>query len=134
MLRDVAGMVRSFHYAAYTALLGRGADQARRPVGRPHRGLRRNWRRGAGTGTRGWPRRSSASYRETAGSAPFLPDSHAEFKILIEAFVLSKAVYELGYELGHRPDWVSVPLLGILDILKTPRAVAHQRTDRPLRA
>ena len=38
---------------------------------------------------------------------------------MTEAFLLSKAVYELGYELSHRPDCAPVPLLGILDILRT---------------
>jgi maltose alpha-D-glucosyltransferase / alpha-amylase len=121
VLSDVAGMIRSFHYAAYTALLGRGADRsggqsARRPEDFDQL---EEW-------CQYWYASVAATflraYRETAGEAAFIPDSHFEFKILTEAFVLSKAVYELGYELGHRPDWVSVPLLGILDILKTPQA------------
>ena len=119
VLRDVAGMVRSFHYAAYTALLGRGgADQTGgaanvRPEDYQHlEAWARYWYI--------WVSLTFVrAYRETAGDAAFLPETRDEFKILIEAFILSKAVYELGYELGHRPDWVSIPLIGILDILGT---------------
>jgi maltose alpha-D-glucosyltransferase/alpha-amylase len=58
------------------------------------------------------------AYRERAGQSAFLPAAEAEFRLLVEVFLLSKAVYELGYELGHRPDWVSIPLMGILDIVR----------------
>jgi maltose alpha-D-glucosyltransferase/alpha-amylase len=118
VLRDVAGMVRSFHYAAYTALLGRSAaDGGSQSAIRPEDFAKVElW-------VRHWYQWVAAAflraYRETAGRAAFLPDTPAEFRTLVEAFILSKAVYELGYELGHRPDWVSVPLLGILDLLNT---------------
>ncbi|MGE3821052.1 MAG: putative maltokinase, partial [Isosphaeraceae bacterium] len=118
-LRDVAGMVRSFHYAAYTTLLGRGEDNTggQWVVRSEDFAQAEAW----GRFWYGWVASTFVrSYRETAGDAAFLPRTDAEFKILFEAFVLSKAVYELGYELGHRPDWVSVPLLGILDILRSP--------------
>jgi len=119
VLRDVAGMVRSFHYAAYTALLGRSATQSggQSAVRTEDFDRLESW---CGYWYRWVAATFLRSYRETAGKAPFLPDNDADFKILVEAFILSKAVYELGYELGHRPDWVSVPLMGILDILKTP--------------
>ena len=122
VLRDVAGMIRSFHYAAYTALLGRTAEQTggQSAVRSEDVGQLEAW-------CRYWYKWVTAtfvrSYRETCGEADFLPDNDAEFEVLIEAFTLSKAVYELGYELGHRPDWVSVPLLGILDILKKPTVI-----------
>jgi len=116
VLRDMAGMVRSFHYAAYTALLGRCSDQTGTPAVLAEGAQLEEW-------CRYWYSWVTAaylrSYRETAGKAPFLPDTDREFTILLEAFVLAKAVYELGYELGHRPDWVPIPLLGILDILKS---------------
>jgi len=117
VLRDVAGMVRSFHYAAYTILLDSGTDQTvgQSAVRTEDYGRLEAW-------CRYWYQWVAAtfigSYRETAGNAPFLPAGEAEFKILLEAFILTKAVYELDYELGHRPQWASVPLLGILDILK----------------
>jgi maltose alpha-D-glucosyltransferase/alpha-amylase len=119
VLRDVAGMVRSFHYAAYTALLGRtdnsgasGSNVRAEDFERLEAWYRYWYWWVALTFVR--------SYRESAGKAAFLPEGVEEFKTMLEAFVLSKAVFELGYELSHRPDWVSIPLLGILDILKTP--------------
>ncbi len=119
VLRDVAGMVRSFHYAAYNALLGRGTDQAGGSTS-----IRTEDYSHLEAWCQYWYRWVAAtfvqSYRLTAQDAKFLPEAEFEFKILLDAFILSKAVYELGYELGHRPDWVSMPLLGILDILKTP--------------
>jgi maltose alpha-D-glucosyltransferase / alpha-amylase len=120
-LRDVAGMVRSFHYAAYTALLDSKTDQTDR-----QRAVRSEDYARLETWCRYWYRWVSTTfirtYRETTGHAAFLPATDAEFSVLLEAFILSKAVYELEYELGHRPSWVSVPLLGILDILRTPAA------------
>jgi maltose alpha-D-glucosyltransferase/alpha-amylase len=118
VLRDIAGMVRSFHYAAYSALLGRndeptsGQSEVRSEDFERLEAWCRYWY--------AWVAASYVrSYRAAAGKAAFLPESDAEFKVLLEAFVLSKAVYELGYELGHRPDWLSAPCLGILDIMKT---------------
>jgi len=116
-LRDVAGMIRSFHYAAYTSLLDTGNDQTggQSAVRSEDFGLLETW-------CRYWYRWVAAtflkSYVETAGGSAFLPATETEFNTLLEAFVLSKAVYELEYELSHRPTWVSVPLLGILDILR----------------
>ena len=52
------------------------------------------------------------SARGRAGS-PLVPPDEA-FSTLLHAFVLDKALYELGYELNHRPDWVRIPLTGIL--------------------
>ena len=118
VMRDVAGMVRSLHYAAYTALLGRTAEHAgAHPAVRPEDFPRlEGW-------VRFWYQWSAATYirayRETAGKAAYLPHNESEFKTLLEAFVLSKAIYELRYELGHRPDWVTVPMIGILELMKS---------------
>jgi maltose alpha-D-glucosyltransferase/alpha-amylase len=52
------------------------------------------------------------------GDAEFVPKKREEFNVLFEAFLLEKAVYELGYELNNRPDWVDIPIKGIQYILK----------------
>jgi maltose alpha-D-glucosyltransferase/alpha-amylase len=132
VLRDVAGMVRSFHYAVYTILLDSGTDQTggQSAVRTEDYGRLEAW-------CRYWYQWVAAtfigSYRETVGNAPFLPAGEAEFKILLEAFILTKAVYELDYELGHRPQWASVPLLGILEILKLTTSPADSGPITPER-
>lgn len=115
-LRDVAGMVRSFHYAASSALAQNGSGRARLPgLIRPEDiAVLEPW-------ARFWFAWVSATfvkaYLDTAGPAAYLPQSRDEFRIMLDAFLLEKAVYELGYELNHRPDWVKIPLRGILDLL-----------------
>ncbi len=106
-LRDVAGMLRSFSYASQVALMG---HVARRP-GDLERLL--PW---AGLWERSVACVFLRSYRRTAGPAPFLPASPAEFRRVLEAFLLDKALYELQYELDNRPAWVRVPLAGLLDL------------------
>jgi len=56
---------------------------------------------------------------EATQQALFLPKSRDELGVLLEVFLLERAIYELGYELNNRPDWVNVPIAGILDILKS---------------
>ncbi|MGI8437913.1 MAG: maltose alpha-D-glucosyltransferase [Chthoniobacterales bacterium] len=109
-LRDVAGMMRSFQYAAYSALW----QPAMRPEDIP---FLDRW---ADT----WYRQMSSvflqSYLETAENASFIPKDENEFQILLEAYLLDKAVYEIGYELNNRPAWVVIPIRGIKHILRFP--------------
>ena len=104
-LKDVAGMIRSFHYAAHTSLL-----EENNPV-RDGRSLE-PWRKG-------WHEWTSAvflkAYFDTAAGAPFLPAVDPDF--ILEIFLLEKVFYELRYELNNRPDWVHIPLAGIVDII-----------------
>jgi predicted trehalose synthase len=58
------------------------------------------------------------AYRATADEALFLP-RREELEILLDTFLLEKAIYELGYELNNRPDWVRIPIRGIRDLLAT---------------
>ena len=110
-LQDVAGMLRSFHYAAYAALLGQGA----RPAVSPDEYTRLVPR------ARAWQRWASAAfvsgYLAAAADAPFIPRDREELQLLLDIYVLEKAVYELGYELNNRPTWVSIPAQGILQLL-----------------
>jgi maltose alpha-D-glucosyltransferase/alpha-amylase len=112
-LRDVAGMLRSFHYATYSVLF---AQEAQGTVNSPPeaRTSRELW-------ARVWHAWVSAlflkSYRDTGSRAPFLPHSSEELQVLLDAYMLEKAVYELTYELNNRPEWVRIPLAGILQLL-----------------
>ena len=68
-----------------------------------------------------WTQWASSSYLraylETAVQSQFLPRDEKELNVLLNIYVLEKAIYELGYELNNRPDWVNVPLKGISQIL-----------------
>jgi predicted trehalose synthase len=68
-----------------------------------------------------WETWSSAAFLKgyfgTAGSALFIPPQPAHRDALLQLFILDKAFYELNYELNNRPEWVRIPLLGILAIL-----------------
>jgi maltose alpha-D-glucosyltransferase/alpha-amylase len=104
-IKDVAGMLRSFSYAAFSAAL---SYTARRPDDLDRL---RGW-------ANLWERWCSATflraYLATADHATFLPAEKGSIEPLLEAFLLDKALYELRYELNNRPGWVAIPLAGIL--------------------
>jgi maltokinase len=92
-LRDVAGMLRSFTYAASSAELLRGAT------------VPADWEERARA-------RFLATYLATVDPT-LLPPGDAAIERLLAVFELEKAVYELRYELDNRPDWVKIPVAGI---------------------
>jgi predicted trehalose synthase len=97
-LRDVAGMLRSFAYAASAVELLRGAEAPP-----------------------GWEESARAEFLEgylgTVDPA-LVPPGPEAFEKLLSVFELEKAVYELRYELSTRPDWLPIPVAGILRILE----------------
>jgi maltose alpha-D-glucosyltransferase/alpha-amylase len=113
-LRDVAGMLRSFHYATFAAIREEGNRGLLDPDSDTARVLEAwgaywyDWVSAAFLG----------AYLEAAEGAPYLPEDDADLTVLLETALLEKAVYELGYELNNRPDWVLIPLLGIRDLLR----------------
>jgi maltose alpha-D-glucosyltransferase/alpha-amylase len=108
-LRDVAGMMRSFQYAAYSALWQPRMRAEDVPFLESWADL--------------WYRLVSSiflqSYLKATAGATFIPKSSEDLHILLEAYLLDKAVYEIGYELNNRPDWVVIPVRGIKHILKS---------------
>jgi len=60
-------------------------------------------------------------YLEIASQGEFLPKGEEETRLLLNAYLLEKAIYELGYELNNRPDWVKIPIRGIKQLLGTER-------------
>jgi len=69
-----------------------------------------------------WTRWVSAVFVKTylhfTSQATFVPRTREECQLLLDAYVLEKAIYELGYELNNRPDWVTIPLHGITQLME----------------
>jgi maltose alpha-D-glucosyltransferase / alpha-amylase len=106
-LKDVAGMLRSFSYAAAAALM--------------HFTTRHSQDEGRGDRwAHLWEQTVTAeflkAYTEVAQGSAMLPEDASTFQSLLEVYVLEKALYELFYELNNRPDWVRIPLRGILSL------------------
>ncbi len=108
VLRDVAGMLRSFNYAVRVALKEFRTDDYR---------TRMSIERWAGA----WEREARVlfldAYRAAAGGSRIVPADADLFARTLAVFELEKAVYELGYEMNNRPDWIWVPLEGIRSVL-----------------
>jgi maltose alpha-D-glucosyltransferase/alpha-amylase len=110
-LRDVAGMLRSYHYASHAAL--RGQTPAT---------LNLHSQLAAEQWAAYWYTWVSAAFLRTylteAEPGRFLPGDRAQLGTMLTAYLLEKALYEVRYELNNRPDWVNIPLEGILQLLK----------------
>ncbi len=110
-LRDVAGMIRSFQYAAFAALFGQVPGVPSDPETR--------------VVVEGWAAAWNAvvsstylkAYFEQARDLNFVPGNWQERRILLDAFLLQKALYEAAYELNNRPEWLEIPLRGILSLM-----------------
>jgi maltose alpha-D-glucosyltransferase/alpha-amylase len=108
-MRDVAGMLRSFNYAAYAAFhnvsierLDHRRDDMERWVRQWEEGTREAFLEG---------------YQGGAAGGSSYPEDPEHARALIELFTLEKALYEVRYELDNRPDWLAIPVRGILDLL-----------------
>ena len=122
-IMDVAGMLRSFYYAAYASLWHQQLDLHAEDVGTSLEPWIRFWY--------GWVSVAFLkSYLRTSESASFWPGTQSELRVLLDAHLLEKAVYEIGYELNNRPDWVRIPIRGVLDILEmhTGKVIERHRT------
>ena len=108
-LRDVAGMLRSFDYAAWAAL-DRVTALAHEPSGHLIEAAR------------AWHRRACRdfmeSYEAVAQSSPGHSGSGSRAAAHLELFLLQKALYEIAYEASSRPTWLAIPLRGVLDLLE----------------
>ncbi len=117
-LRDVAGMVRSFQYAAQFSL--RQVAVGVHESGRDHA---RRW-------ADAWYLWTAAAflsrYFEGVAETGIVEPDGTETRFLLDTFMLDKALYELGYELDNRPAWVDIPLRSIVDLLGLPGGAASE--------
>ncbi len=108
-LKDVAGMIRSYHYAVSAGLFSAPeaaqADAERISIAadRWYRLMRDTY---------------LDTYLTTFGPEHPLFHNNTEINFLLLVYLLEKAVYELGYELSYRPTWVKIPLKGIVDVVR----------------
>src|SRR5690606_1144224 len=108
ILRDIAGVLRSYNYAANAALKKATAERpAARETSAP---LLAEWEAIAGDSF-------LRSYRAAIGDLPSYPKDPAEAQRLLDLFLIEKALYEIRYELNNRPNWLDVPLAGLLQLL-----------------
>jgi maltose alpha-D-glucosyltransferase/alpha-amylase len=105
-------MLRSFHYAPYAVFFGRTAGGIIRAE---DAALLEN-------GAVFWHQWISSAflraYLDRSAGARHLPSSRDEVSVLLNAYLLEKALYEIAYELNNRPEWVRIPLRGVLDLLR----------------
>ena len=112
-LRDVAGMLRSFHYAAHAPTV---VDKAGQTVREEDHDVLRSW-------ARFWYAHVSAAFLQeylATIDPKLLPSEPEQQRILLDCYLLEKAIYEVGYELNNRPEWLVVPLRGVLNLMEGP--------------
>ena len=114
-ISDVAGMLRSFHYAAHAALLAheeRGLITSENKAGLA--AWASYWRRWVGA-------TFLAAYRKTTNGTGILPASRHELEVLLDAYLIDKAVAEIGEQLLHRPEWLVIPFEEIRSMMERSR-------------
>jgi maltose alpha-D-glucosyltransferase/alpha-amylase len=103
-------MLRSFHYAAYRTLFAELGPHSENPsFQEPWMLFWYAWVSGA----------YLRSYLEAVGPATILPQDDGQLRVLLETFLLEKALSELRYELNNRPQWTHVAVIGILRALES---------------
>lgn len=127
-LRDVAGMIRSFHYASHAGLL---TDIPGVVVRSQDTAALAPWARFLYVWT-------SAvfvkAYLQQVGDEPFLPQSREELRCLFNTYLLEKSLYELDYEMNNRPAWISIPIRGVLDLLEVAPEKPREKKSVPVPA
>ena len=103
VLRDVAGMLRSFSYASHAALL-RGAHAPEESES-----IVATWEKDAS-------HHFLEGYTKAATGLASVPADGKSFGALLELFLIEKALYELRYEMHNRPDWIAIPVRGLLEL------------------
>jgi len=102
-LKDVAGMLRSFHYAAFSPLIQQDTSGDYKTL--------EPW---ANLWTHYISKVFLKAYLEQFQENSFLPEKKEQLPQLLKVYLLEKAVYEIAYEMNHRPNWLPIPFKGIL--------------------
>ena len=110
-LQDVTGMLRSFHYASYSAMFRESAKAGQENAVKTLQPWVRYWYTWVSVVF-------LQSYLNHIRPAHLLPGQPDQLRLLLDAYLLGKAIYEMGYELNNRPDWLKVPLHGILQLME----------------
>lgn len=106
---DLAGMIRSFHYAVHAAIRAHSevfTDPGQTTVLEGWGKFWYQWVTGA----------FFSGYGDAAGSSGLLPANREDLDLLLNAYLIDKAAYELRYELNNRPEWASIPLTGLRNL------------------
>jgi maltose alpha-D-glucosyltransferase/alpha-amylase len=109
-LKDVAGMLRSFNYAAWATLMKHSSRRSENQ--KQLEPWARLWDHSVCT-------EFLHSYCETVKGRGLVPSETPVFQGLLNLYLLEKAFYELSYELNSRPEWVKIPLMGIVSLFNT---------------
>lgn len=113
-LRDVAGMIRSYHYAAYSGLL-------------LHDNYREEDLKTLLPWAEFWFHHISGffmhAYLTKVKGSAFIPKEEEDLEVMLRTFLLEKAIYELNYELNNRPDWLMIPLKGIKSLMEKSKTL-----------
>ena len=107
-VKDVAGMIRSFHYASCTTAVGILPPPDANITNAAK--WQTFWYDNARVGF-------LAGYKSESEGKPFLPSDDSAFQKLLDLFLIEKVLYELRYEINNRPDWVQIPLAGLNAVL-----------------
>ena len=107
--KDVAGMIRSFHYAAFGQLV-----------------LNQNYRKEDMAILEEWAHQwfhyvsnfYLTAYLDVVRGQSFIPDDPSALQLLLRNYILEKAIYEVGYEMNARPEWLRIPIRGVLYAMK----------------
>ncbi len=107
-LRDVAGMMRSFQYAAAAALRAPGVrPEDLATLSKVARACEQ-WAAASYLG----------AYLQTARGSRLLPSNDADIELQLDFYLMEKAIYEIAYEANHRPDWLEIPVRSLLELVR----------------
>jgi maltose alpha-D-glucosyltransferase / alpha-amylase len=116
-LIDVAGMLRSFDYATWTAVLRRSDLEPR--AQEKVLACAMHWQREVS-------QEFLAGYEEAIGDCSSYPEDRAMALRIIQFYALEKALYEIAYEAAHRPDWLPIPVRGVQRLLDSEQETPWQ--------